>query len=121
MRAKQVYEFEQGGDPYKTMGLGSLQVGDNVRFTEALRWTGSYWEPSNSELTAREDLTTTTWRITHIDVTHRHFWTHEPNDTPEKMKLFRSGGIGMKSTNSNYTGLSKTWIDNSAIKYLERV
>jgi hypothetical protein len=38
MRAKKVYEFQQGGDPYETMGLSLPQVGDKYRANYNLVW-----------------------------------------------------------------------------------
>jgi hypothetical protein len=38
MKAKKVYEFEQGGDPYDTMGLGKLQVDTMIESTADLAW-----------------------------------------------------------------------------------
>jgi hypothetical protein len=31
MKAKKVYEFQQGQDPYKIMGLGMFKIGDWIR------------------------------------------------------------------------------------------
>jgi hypothetical protein len=41
MRAKKVYEFKQGGDPYKTMGLGHLnnvEIGDRFKILNPIYW-----------------------------------------------------------------------------------
>jgi hypothetical protein len=38
MRAKQIYEFQQGLDPYKAMGLGNFKVGERVEIKYDLEW-----------------------------------------------------------------------------------
>jgi hypothetical protein len=66
MNAKKVYEFKQGGDPYKTMGLGGFQVGDIVRIEHEINWNDETWELNRDEV---YDSMKGTYVIRHINVT----------------------------------------------------
>jgi hypothetical protein len=51
MRAKTINEFQQGQDPYKTMGLGSKRTpknGDNFIFNISVIWEQDEWIVSNN-------------------------------------------------------------------------
>jgi hypothetical protein len=39
MKAKKVYEFRQGGNPYETMGLGAFKIGDRLKCLYTLGWS----------------------------------------------------------------------------------
>jgi hypothetical protein len=68
MKAKKVYEFQQGGNPYDIMGLGAPRVGDSYKSQFNLSYDGVTFVPSQNAIWIYK------WeliKIEHINIDHR--------------------------------------------------
>jgi hypothetical protein len=88
MRAKQVYEFKQGQNPYKTMELGSNRpyaVGDEFQCIQEIFYDGE-WQPEWFTHAREYFRTGSNHKIIFIDSTIQHDVVYQM-DNPMKSWL----------------------------------